>query len=233
MILASTLAAIRQTLSPGLRGLLLRALGLTILLLGAIWAGLTSGFDWLLRTHPLSRDYPVVDGFVYLMAGAGLLVMLFYLLPAVSALVAGFFLDDAAAEVEAQDFPADRPGTPMPTGRAVLYGLRFAGLALLVNLVALVFFLIPGVNLIAFFAANSYLLGREYFEMAAARFRPLPEAAALRRANRATILAAGAVMAALMLVPILNLTTPVFGIALMVHLHKRIAARDAARLTRV
>lgn len=228
MVLGSVLAAMRQVASPALRGLVLRSLGLTILALAVIWTGLTQGFGWLLRTHPLSVDYPVVDGFVYFMAGAGLVVLLLYLLPAVSALVAGFFLDDAAAIVERTDFPADAPGTPMSTASSLLYGLRFAGLALLVNLAALVLFFIPGVNLVAFFAANAYLLGREYFEMAAARFRPLPEAAALRRRHRATVLAAGAAMAALMLVPILNLATPIFGIALMVQLHKRIARRALA-----
>ena len=40
---------------------------------------------------------------------------------------------------------------------------------LLVNIVALFLLLIPGVNLIAFYLGNGYLLGREYFELAAMR----------------------------------------------------------------
>jgi CysZ protein len=76
-----------------------------------------------------------------------------------------------------------------------------------------------------FFAANAYLLGREYFELAASRFRPFPEAQRMRSHNRPTVLAAGAMMAGLMLVPVLNLLTPLFGIALMVHVHKHLARR--------
>lgn len=224
MILRSTLAALRQVLSPPLRRLVLRSLGLTVVLLVLLWVGLTNGFGYLLRTHPLSVDYPLLDSFVQVLAGAGLLVALLYLLPAVSALVGGFYADDAAAIVEATDFPGDPPGTALPTGRSVLYGLRFAGFALLVNLLALTLIFVPVVNVAAFFAANAYLLGREYFEMAAARFRPMADAARLRREHRGTVLAAGAVLAGLVLVPILNLTVPIFATALMVHVHKRIAA---------
>ena len=230
MIAASAFAALRQALSQPLRRLVFKALGLTVLLLVGLWVALTQGFGWLLRTYPISVDYPVVDGFVWFMAGAGLLVALLYLLPAITALVGGFFADDAAEVVERSDFPADPPGKPLPAGRAVLYGIRFAGLALLVNLLALTLVFVPGVNLVAFFAANAYLLGREYFEMAAARFMPVAEAGRQRRENRATVLAAGAVVACLVLVPVVNLAVPIFATALMVHLHKRIARRRLAPL---
>lgn len=86
-------------------------------------------------------------------------------------------------------------------------------------------FFVPVIGIAAFFAANAYLLSREYFEMAAARFRPLPEAAEMRRAFSVRTLGAGCLLAALMVVPILNLLTPLFGIALMVHLHKRLGRR--------
>lgn len=230
MIPASVFAAIRQVLSPRLRGLVLRALGLTLLILFALWWGMVQGVGWWLERHPLSTSYPALDAVLQFAAGAGFLVVLLYLLPVASALVAGFFLDDAAEAVERSDFPGDPPGMPLTIGRSLLYSLRFAGLTLAVNLAALLLIFVPGVNVVAFFAANSYLLGREYFEMAAARFRPLPEAGALRRSHRATTLAAGTVLAALMLVPVLNLVTPIFGIAYMVHLHKRVVASDRRAL---
>jgi CysZ protein len=113
-------------------------------------------------------------------------------------------------------------------GRAILYGLRFAGLSLLVNLAALMVFLIPGVNIGVFFIANAYLLGREYFELAAGRFRPMPDASRMRVENRLTVLLAGAFIAALLFVPVVNLLTPLFGVAMMVHVHKRVARRAQA-----
>jgi CysZ protein len=225
MLVRAILAALRQVLSPPLRRILWRTLAMTCLILLFVWLALTRGIAALLNAHPLSVDHPIVDGFVYFLSGAGLLVALAYAMPAISMLVAGYFLDDAALVVEKTDFPRDPPGRALPLGEAILYGLRFAALALFVNFCALVLFFVPGVNLIAFFAANTYLFGREYFEMAALRFLPRPEAARLREENRGLVLAAGAVMAGFVLIPIVNLATPLFGIALMVHLHKGVAAR--------
>lgn len=224
-VVPSAFAALRQILSPELRGLFWRSLGLTLLLLGLLWYGMTRALGWLVAAHPVSASYPFLDTLLVFLAGAGLLVGLLYVLPVTSALVAGFFLDDAALAVERADFPADPPGRPLSLGTSVAYGLRFAALALLVNLAALTLIFIPGVNVFAFFAANAYLLSREYFEMAAGRFHPLADARRLRRENRATVLAGGALLAGLMLVPVVNLTIPLFGIAFMVHLHKRIARR--------
>src|SRR4051812_48547640 len=225
MLVQAAFAAWRQVLSPGLRSILWKSLGLTVALLALIWFGLTRLFSSYLKGHPLSADYPFLDGFAFFLAGAGLFVALAYVLPAVSALVAGYFLDDAAEIVERSDFPNDPPGEPLPIGQALLYGLRFAGLSLVVNLVALALFFVPVVNLVAFFGANAYLLGREYFELAALRHRPIGEVAEMRTAYRPTVLLAGAMLAGLVLVPFLNLLTPLFGIALMVHVHKRLSRR--------
>ena len=222
MLFQAVFAAAREVFSPALRGILWKSIGLTLALLALVWMGLTRLFDVFLTNHSLSADYPIIDSFAFFLAGAGLLIALVYLLPAVTAIVAGYFLDDVAEVVERQDYPADRPGAALPFGKAILYGLRFAGLSLLVNLVALLLFFIPGINIGAFFVANAYLLGREYFELAAGRFWPAEDVTRLRMEHRGTVLAAGAVLAGLVLVPVLNLITPIFGAAMMVHLHKRL-----------
>jgi CysZ protein len=228
VLIQSAFAAWRQVLSGPLRRILWRSIALTLGLLALLWFGLTRLLNYYLQGHPLGADYPILEGFAFFLAGAGLLIALIYVLPAVSALVAGFFLDDAAEIVERTDFAEEPVGRALPAGRALLYGIRFFGLALLVNLAALTLFFVPLVNIFAFFAANAYLLGREYFELAAGRFRPLTEAAEMRRAHRATVMLAGAMVAGLVLVPVLNLLTPLFGIALMVHVHKRLSARALA-----
>lgn len=226
MLIQAAVAALRQVFSPALRAILWKSLALTLALLATVWFGLTRLIQWFQASHHISADYPILDTLAYFLAGFGLLVALVYILPAVSILVAGFFLDDAAEIVERTDFPNDPPGQPMALGTSLLYAVRFAGLTLLVNLCALLIFFVPIVGIAAFFGANAYLLSREYFEMAAARFRPLDEAASLRRSNAATTLAAGCLLAGMMVVPILNLLTPLFGIALMVHVHKGIARRE-------
>ncbi|EIZ86119.1 hypothetical protein WYO_1031 [Methylobacterium sp. GXF4] len=225
MIVESAAAALRQTFSPPLRAILWKSLGLTLGLLVLLWLGLTRLVQAFQASHHISAQYPILDSLAYYLAGFGLFVVLAYLMPAISILVAGFFLDDAAAIVERTDFPNDPPGRPMPLGTAMFYAVRFAGVTLLVNLAALVIFFVPVIGIAAFFGANAYLLAREYFEMAAARFRSLPEAAAMRRTFAIRTLSAGCLMSAMMVVPILNLLTPLFGIALMVHLHKRLTGR--------
>ena len=76
-----------------------------------------------------------------------------------------------------------------------------------------------------FFLATAYILGREYFELAAMRFRPPVEAKALRKRNAAMVYVGGLFIAAFVSIPIVNLATPVFAMALMVHVHKRVGAK--------
>ncbi|MHB2167381.1 sulfate transporter family protein [Alsobacter sp. R-9] len=227
MIVVDAIAALAQILSPPFRKVLWKSLGLTLALLALVWLALTRLLNWWLTGNHLVDSYPWLDAYAALLAGFGLVVALAFLIPPVSMLVAGFFLDDVADLVERESFPQDPPGTALPLGPAMIESAKFAALSLGVNLVALMLLLVPGINLLAFFLANTVLLGREYFTLAAGRFRPRGEVAALRQRNGASILLAGALIAALVLVPVVNLLTPLFGTALMVRVHKRLAWQDA------
>jgi CysZ protein len=127
-----------------------------------------------------------------------------------------------AEKVESHDYPGDPPGVALPTVQALAMSGRFALLIGVVNLGALLLLLIPGVNIIVFFVANAYLLGREYFELAACRFHGVAGARALRRRHGVRVFLYGLVIALLLAVPVVNLLTPLFGTVLMVHLHKRL-----------
>lgn len=76
-------------------------------------------------------------------------------------------------------------------------------------------------------AGRQHLLGREYFELAAIRYRPLEEVRALRRKHSFYLFVAGVPLALFVAVPLLNLLTPLFGAAYMVRIHKRLAPVDA------
>jgi CysZ protein len=110
--------------------------------------------------------------------------------------------------------------------RSLWLGLRFSVLSLVVLAVALLLLLVPGVNAIAFLAANAYLFGRQYFEFAALRFESYEGAAALRRLHWGTVMGAGVLIALFVSVPLLNLLTPLFGTALMVRVYKRVSRRS-------
>ena len=85
------------------------------------------------------------------------------------------------------------------------------------------FVLFAGLGLLIFFVANACLLGREYFLLAAMRFHSVEDAKALRTTHHGTMVLAGTFIAAFVSIPILNLATPLFGMAFMTHMYKRIA----------
>ena len=224
-MLASALDAFRQTFSPLLRGLLLKSMALAALLL----VGLAIGLEAALTHFVHVPSYPWVETTLAIVAGFGLVFGVVYLMPAVSSLVAGLFLDDVAERVEKASYPADPPGRAQPVLLSLLYSLRFFGVVLAVNLAALLLLLVPGVNVIIFYVANAYLISREYFELAAMRYRTPEEARRLRQAHAVEVFVAGLLIAPILFVPVLNLILPVFGTAFMVHFHRRIAPLPALR----
>jgi len=165
-------------------------------------------------------SYPWIQTSVAIVTGFGLVIGLGFLIAPVSALMAGLFSDDIASVVEATHYPQDPPGKGLSFLDSVVSTLGFTATVILVNLVCLLLLLVPGVNLVAFFLGNGYLLGREFFEAAASRFRPVEAARQLRRDNAVTVLFAGFVIAAFLAIPILNLLTPLFATAFMSHVHK-------------
>src|SRR5262249_20975689 len=153
-------------------------------------------------------------------AGLGVVLGGIFLMPAITSLVASFFVDDVADLVEREHYPAERPGVALPIGLAISEGVRTALLTILVYLIALPFVSAAGAGFLIFFIATAWLLGKQYFELGAMRFRPPEEARLMRRDNAATIFTAGLVIAAFVSIPIVNLATPLFGMAFMVHMHK-------------
>jgi len=224
-----------ELLSPPFRAVFLKTLGLTLLALVALWFGLTSLVEWLALPwlQTLLPGIPSWAGWLGgIIAAIALAFGMALLVAPVTAVIAGLFLDDVAEVVERTDYPGDPPGRAMPALRSLVLAIKFFGVVILGNIVALLLLLVPGINIAAFFIVNGYLLGREFFEFAAMRFRPEEDARALRRHHDGTVFLAGLVIAAFLAVPLLNLVTPLFAAAMMVHLHKAISAREAARRLR-
>lgn len=214
-------AAAAQIFSRPFRTVFWKTLLLTLGLLALVWAGLEK-----LIASAVSLPYPWLETLVGVLGGVGLLVGLAFLVTPVSFLVAGFFFDDLAAHVEAGLDPK-RVGRVLPFGPAAKVALEFALVSFIVNALALLLLLAPGVNAVAFLGANAYLFGRGYFELAALRHLPQPEVARLRKANGARIFLAGLCVAALAAVPALNLLTPLFAAAFMTRIAAAIIARES------
>src|SRR5262249_4604671 len=156
------------------------------------------GENWAEQTIGFTTNIPVT-ALVWLLSfatGLGIIAGSVFLMPAVTALVASFFVDDIAAEVEHTHYAADPPGAEVPLWRALIEGTKTALLAVCVYLVALPFLLFAGFGAVIFFLATAFLLGREYFVLAAMRFRPPAEAKRLRREHQGTVFIAGLFIAA-------------------------------------
>ena len=226
--------AFAQMFTPALRRVLLKAVGLALLLIVIIGIGLhrvlavlaDNGATWAEQTSGMAPHaaWASLDWVLSIMAGLGIVTGALFLMPAVTAFVGSFFVDEVAEAVERAHYPAEA-GRALPLFRALIEGVKTALLALAVYLCALPFLLLAGLGVIILFLANAYLLGREYFELAAMRFRPPAEAKAMRKANAAYVFLAGMVIAVFVSIPLLNLATPIFAMAFMVHIHKRMAGR--------
>lgn len=152
-----------------------------------------------------------------LLTGAGVLgvvILTFIFFSAILAAVAGFFLEGVCAAVEAKHYPGLPPARDQPVGEAVLMAAKFIGLAIALNLLALpVYLIFPPIFLIV----NGYLVGREFFEIAALRRVETSESNRLRRAHRGQLWLMGAALAFLLTLPLINLVAPVIAAAAMTH----------------
>jgi CysZ protein len=209
-MITAAVAAAEQIFTPPFRAALLKTLGATIALLVACGAGL----EHLVVTAVVLPHAAWLGTLLHALAALGLVAAAVLLITPVSFVIGSFFFDALAAQVEADLGAA--PGRAMPLTQAIVVGLRFALLSLAVNLVALALLFVPGLNLVAFFGANAFLLGRGFFELAALRYCSDRETRELMQRHSLRILLAGALCAALAAVPIANLLTPLFATALMV-----------------
>ena len=231
-MLDAAVKALSQILSPPMRSILWRSIGLALVLIAVLAIGLQRLLSWLATTGEawaaallgpsFQTSLDILAWIISIAAGLGVVFGAVLLMPAITSLVASLFVDDVADHVEREHYPAERPGVALPLPLAITEGVKTASLTILVYLVALPFVLFAGAGFIIFFIATAWLLGREYFELAAMRFRSPQEAKAMRKENAATVFTAGLIIAAFVSIPIVNLATPLFGMAFMVHMHKRL-----------
>jgi len=103
-----------------------------------------------------------------------------------------------------------------------VFNVTLALKVLALNLVLLpIALLLPLLGAVMFWAVASVALGHGLFEGVAQRRMSVAQARVLRKRREFSVLAVGAVMAGLALVPFLNLLVPVLGTATMTHLLHR------------
>ncbi|MFC6686676.1 EI24 domain-containing protein [Jhaorihella thermophila] len=229
MILRAFLLSLGQFGDPRFRRVLFLGVGLTVGLLVAV----TVAFVWLVGvlvgdavTLPLIGEVTWLnDALGYSSVALMLALSVFLMVPVASAFIS-LFLDEVAQAVEDRHYPGLPPARAVSIPEAIRDGLAFLGVLIVANLAALILYLIftPLAPFI-FWGLNGYLLGREYFTLAAIRRLGAEDAARLRAENALTIWMAGTLMAVPLTIPLLNLLVPILGAATFTHIYHALSNR--------
>lgn len=229
MIFSAAALALGQIDDARFRSVLLRGIGLSLLLLIAlaVIAGWFAG--WLVPetlTLPWIGQVHFVDTLASIGGVLAVLGLSVFLMMPVASAFTGLFLDTVADAVEETHYPELGQAQTLGIWDTVIDSLRFLGVLILANLLALILYLIfiPFAPFI-FWALNGFLLGREYFQMVAMRRIGASAAAQMRKRHRLTIWGLGLVMAIPLTVPIINLAVPILGVAAFTHLYHALADR--------
>lgn len=222
MILDAALRALGQLPDPRFRRVLLLGLGLTVLLLFAVYAVFVTMIGWFVPDTialPWIGEITWIDDLLSWASVVLMLLLSVFLMVPVASAFTGIFLDDVADAVEARHYAHLGPAPRVPLATALRDSAGFLGVIVAANLAGLVLYLLvaPAAPLI-FVGLNGYLLGREYFQLIAMRRLGRDGARAARRRNAGRIWLLGALMALPLTVPLVNLLVPVLGVAAFTHL---------------
>lgn len=148
--------------------------------------------------------------------------ILFFFFAPISTIFISIYLDDIIDCVEEKHYPDHKAGERLGIGHLAFLATRLLLYIVILNILVLplyiLLFWIPFVPLAIFYLLNGYLLGWGYYEMVAVRHLGIKEAGIHRKSIRGVILMAGLIMSVLFMVPILQLTVPILGAALICHL---------------
>ncbi|GAB4285692.1 MAG: EI24 domain-containing protein [Roseovarius sp.] len=226
VILSSFALALGQMGDRRFRKVLLLGIALALALLVAVYAGFLMLLEWMTGE---TTELPLVGEVTWLgdLLSIGSMLFMFVLsavlmVPVASA-ITSMFLDEVAQAVEERHYPALPPARRTPLGEAVRDTVNFLGILVAANFVAvLVYVAFPPSAPVIFYVLNGYLLGMEYFTLAAMRRLGRDEARRLRRQHLATIWLAGILMALPLTLPLFNLVIPILGAATFTHIYHRL-----------
>jgi CysZ protein len=220
-MVSALLLALSETFDPRFR----RTLTVSLLLTAAVLLALGTAL-MLILDHTSFFDGWFLNRTIEVLGGIAILGLTWLLFPAVATFVLSFFLDGVISASEARRHPGIPPARRQSVGEIVRGGARLAGLAIVLNLVALpLYLLVPGLNFVLFYVINGWLLGREYFEMVAQRRLDPGQCRRMWRAEWLRLVLGGMVIAFLLTVPLVNLAAPLIAALFMSHLFERLGVR--------
>lgn len=195
---------------------------LSIALLIAANAGLLGLLGWLIgdqATLPLVGEVTWLGDLVSWASFFMLMVFSAFLMIPVASAITSLYLDDVAQAVEDRHYPELPPVPRVPFFDGLRDTINFLGILIGANLLAFILYaLFPPASPFIFWGLNGFLLGREYFTLAAIRRVGRARAYELRSQHSGTIWLAGTLMAMPLSLPLVNLFIPILGAATFTHL---------------
>ena len=214
-----------QLSDPRFLRVVVQGVGLALSLLVAVYLGLLGLLEWWVPGQITLPLFGPIGGLGWA-AGIGSAILMlalsvFLMVPVASAFSA-LFVERVAEAVEAVHYPG-QSARPLGVWTGLSEGASLLVLMLMVNLVALgLSFVLGPFGPVLFWVVNGWLLGREYFLMAAMRHMDRNQARALMGRHMGTIWLAGTLMAAPLSLPLVSLFVPVMGAATFTHLFPRL-----------
>ncbi|WP_146586564.1 EI24 domain-containing protein [Puniceibacterium confluentis] len=229
MILGAFFKAVGQIDDPRFRRVLMLGIALTLALLVGAYAGFIGLIHWLVGEDATLPILGPVTWLNDLLSWGSLFFMLFlsvFLMVPVASAITSMFLEDVADAVEDRHYPNLPPVTRVPFREALRDTVSFLGVLIGANVLALILYVFfAPAALFIFWGLNGFLLGREYFTLAAMRRVGREGAKQLRRKHMLTIWIAGVLMAMPLSVPLMNLVIPILGAATFTHLFHQLWQR--------
>ena len=212
--------AFRSLFLPGMMGVFVLSLVVTVVSLivfgfAAVYTG----------THVFPPLVNSVGGAEYVswvpwIVTIGVWVMAWFLFPLVMPLISLFYSNTMARIIERDEYNALPAVNPNSFAAEFWHNLAFAVKAIFLNIIILPLYLLPVANIFIFYGLNGYLLGSQFYMVAATRNLTYAQAKEARRKDSGVIFWGGVAITFMATIPIVNLFAPFWGIALMVHLFR-------------
>src|SRR5262245_53830794 len=113
-----------QMFTPPFRQVLLKSIGLALLMIVLVGIGAFYGFEWLANTGEANGQshagavpswiWTTLAWIFTIAASVGIITGGIFLMPAVTAFVGSFFVDEIADQVEHAYYPKEMPGRALP-----------------------------------------------------------------------------------------------------------------------
>lgn len=174
------------------------------------------GFIWMADMLLTKYQFVSIPWVESLIENSGILAAVFLtwlLFPVLVPSIASLFEDKTAQIIESNEYGSLEKPHHYPWVKEISFLLQ----GLLYNAILMPVYVIPVVNVIAYYLLNSWLVGKGLFMLVATRYHTEEGAKELWEARGLRIKLYGAFLVLLSNIPVINLVAPLFGIILMVH----------------